>query len=76
MLRHLGLAFIRCERIARAVLRDIIDYKQTFAVEYASEEEKLEAYSRCHKRSAERILNVLQMNGGRIPISTLTTCSH
>lgn len=63
-LRHLGLAIVRCERIARAVVYDAILYKQTFSASYASEEEKQAAYSKCHKKSAERVLEALQANGG------------
>lgn len=43
---------------------DVILYQRTFAAEYASEDEKRAAYSRCHKRSAERVLEALQANGG------------
>lgn len=41
-----------------------IDYKRTFAQTYEDEKEQLEAYSRCHKRSAERVLKALLANGG------------
>lgn len=41
-----------------------IDYKRTFAKTYADEKEQLEAYSKCHKRSAERVLKALLANGG------------
>lgn len=63
-LRHIWLAAIRSERIARAVIYDALLYKQTFGASYASEEEKLAAYSACHKKSAERVLDALQANGG------------
>lgn len=63
-LRHLAYAMRRCSTIADAVIRDVIDYKQTLGASYTTEEERLEAQSRCHKRSAERILEALQNNGG------------
>lgn len=63
-IKHLALAFLRCERIARAVVYDAILYKRTFSKTYASDEEMQAAYSRCHRRSAERILEVLKANGG------------
>lgn len=64
VVRHLGLALVRCERIARGVIGAVMDYKSTFGKTYASEEDRLSAYSSCHKRSAERILTVLKENGG------------
>lgn len=63
-LKHFGQAVIRCERIGRAVAYDAILYKRTFGAEYASDEERSEAISNCHKKSAERILEALQENGG------------
>lgn len=42
-----------------------IDYKRTFAATYASDEERLEAYSQCHLRSANRVLRALLANGGK-----------
>lgn len=62
--KHLGLAFVRCERIARAVVYDAILYKRTFNNAYTSDEEREAAYSRCHKKSAERVLEALKANGG------------
>lgn len=41
-----------------------IDYKRTFALTYASEQEKSQAYSQCHTRSARRVLQALLANGG------------
>ena len=41
-----------------------IDYKRTFAQKYDSEEDELEAYSKCHTRSAKRVLKALLANGG------------
>ncbi|KAA1474282.1 ABC1-domain-containing protein [Dentipellis sp. KUC8613] len=63
--RHTLLAVVRCSRIgAEAAVLGAIDYKMTFAKEYANEEEQLLAYSQCHKRSAERVLKALLANGG------------
>ncbi|KAL6310320.1 ABC1-domain-containing protein [Sparassis latifolia] len=62
--RHFTLAAVRCSRVARAVVLGAIDYKATFAKTYASEEILLDAYSQCHKRSAERVLKALLANGG------------
>ncbi|KAF7288670.1 ABC1-domain-containing protein [Mycena chlorophos] len=44
----------------------VIDYKLTFAsvTSSASETERLEAVSKCHSRSAERVLQALLANGG------------
>lgn len=64
--RHAALTLARCERIAKAVILDIIDYKRTFGKDYESEEVKLAAHSACHKRSAERVLEVLKENGGEL----------
>jgi aarF domain-containing kinase len=50
--------------IAAAVL-GAIDYKRTFARTYTSEEERFEAYSQCHLRSAKRVLRALLANGGK-----------
>ena len=41
-----------------------VDYKTTFAKSYQSDEIRVEAYSKCHKRSAERLLKALLANGG------------
>jgi hypothetical protein len=53
--------------IAAAVL-GAIDYKRTFAGTYASDEERLEAHSQCHLRSAKRVLRALLANGGKFTI--------
>jgi aarF domain-containing kinase len=50
--------------LAAAVL-GAIDYKRTFARTYASEEERLEAYSQCHLRNAKHVLRALLANGGK-----------
>ena len=47
-----------------AAILGAIDYKRTFARTYASDEERLEAYSQCHLRSANRVLRALLANGG------------
>jgi aarF domain-containing kinase len=53
--------------IAAAVL-GVIDYKRTFAGTYASDDERIEAYSQCHLRSANRVLRALLANGGKSTI--------
>lgn len=50
--------------MVEAAVLGAIDYKRTFAQTYADEKEQLQAYSRCHKRSAERVLKALLANGG------------
>ena len=50
--------------LVEAAVLGAIDYKRTFAKEYASDEERLEAYSQCHLRSANRVLRALLANGG------------
>ncbi|THH05523.1 hypothetical protein EW146_g9881 [Bondarzewia mesenterica] len=62
--RHTVLAGVRCSRVAEAAVLGAIDYKRTFAKEYASEEEQLHEYSQCHLRSARRVLKALLANGG------------
>ncbi|EPQ57523.1 ABC1-domain-containing protein [Gloeophyllum trabeum ATCC 11539] len=62
--RHSVLAVVRCSRVAYAAIRGIIDYKWTFASNYTSEEAKRDAYSKCHRRSAHRVLRALLANGG------------
>ncbi|KAF9460710.1 ABC1 family-domain-containing protein [Collybia nuda] len=62
--RHSVLATVRCSRVAGAAILGAIDYKKTFAQSYSSEEERLEAYSECHTRSAKRVLKALLANGG------------
>ena len=49
---------------SEAAILGAIDYKLTFAKSYNSEEEKAEAYSECHTRSARRVLKALLANGG------------
>ncbi|KAH8995740.1 ABC1-domain-containing protein [Lactarius akahatsu] len=62
--RHTVLAVVRCSRVAGAAILGAIDYKRTFARTYTSDEERLEAYSECHLRSANRVLRALLANGG------------
>ncbi|KAG1895528.1 ABC1 family-domain-containing protein [Suillus fuscotomentosus] len=62
--RHAVLATLRCSRLARAAISGAIDYKLTLARTYTSEEERLEAVSQCHVRSATKVLNALLANGG------------
>jgi predicted dienelactone hydrolase len=47
-----------------AAVLGAIDYKWTFAQRYASKEEREQAYSMCHNRSALRVRNALLANGG------------
>jgi hypothetical protein len=47
-----------------AAILGAIDYKRAFAQTYDSEDERLAAYSDCHKRSAKRVLTALLANGG------------
>lgn len=62
--RHSIHAIVRCSRVAGAVILGAVDYKRTFAVTYDSEQEKEDAYSQCHSRSAHRVLKSLLANGG------------
>lgn len=62
--RHLAQAIYRCARLMYAVILDAIEYKRTFAIQYANEDEKMEAYRVCHLRSAKRMLEALQALGG------------
>ncbi|KAI0081203.1 ABC1-domain-containing protein [Panus rudis PR-1116 ss-1] len=62
--RHTVLAVIRCSRVAEAAVLGAIDYKKTFAASYDSEESRQQAYSDCHRRSAQRVLKALLANGG------------
>ncbi|KAF8268634.1 ABC1-domain-containing protein [Lactarius quietus] len=62
--RHTALAVVRCSRIAEAAVLGAIDYKRAFARKYATDEEKSDAYSQCHLRSANRVLRALLANGG------------
>ncbi|KAI0268807.1 ABC1 family-domain-containing protein [Gloeopeniophorella convolvens] len=62
--RHTVLAVARCSRVAEAAVLGAIDYKRTFTTSYESNEDRLEAYSQCHLRSANRVLRALLANGG------------
>ncbi|KAF8345846.1 ABC1 family-domain-containing protein [Amanita rubescens] len=62
--RYTVHAIERCSRVASAAILGAIDYKWTFAQKYASEEEREQAYSMCHKRSALRVRHALLANGG------------
>lgn len=42
----------------------MIDYKWLFASTFHDDAQRSRAYSACHKRSAERVLHALQLNGG------------
>ncbi|CAE6478417.1 unnamed protein product [Rhizoctonia solani] len=62
--RHFCLAVVRCSRVGKAVIQSIVDYKILFARSIPDDAKRTQAYSSCHKRSAERVLNALQLNGG------------
>lgn len=59
-----------------AAILGAIDYKKTFARSYGSEEEKLQAYSECHTRSARRVLRALLANGGVLQNSPVACCNR
>ncbi|CAO1613685.1 unnamed protein product [Parajaminaea phylloscopi] len=58
------LAFQRSTVIAKAVALCVWDYRSTLNAAYASSAESNEALRQCHLRSAHRILQALQTNGG------------
>lgn len=62
----LGAACLKTKRVLfiGAAIVGAIDYKRTFAQTFESEENRLEAYSNCHTRSAKRLLRALLANGG------------
>ncbi|KAG8691923.1 hypothetical protein FRC11_004852 [Ceratobasidium sp. 423] len=62
--RHFCLAVVRCSRVGEAVIESIVDYKILFARSIPDDAKRAHAYSSCHKRSAERVLHALQLNGG------------
>jgi hypothetical protein len=62
--RHTVLSIVRCSRVAQAAVLSVIDYKRTFAKNYLSKEDEVEATSQCHTRSARRVLKALLANGG------------
>ncbi|CAK5281577.1 unnamed protein product, partial [Mycena citricolor] len=62
--RHAAFAGVRCSRVVYAACLGVLDYKATFARAYASEEDRLQALSECHSRSASHVLKALLANGG------------
>ncbi len=82
--RHFLLALVRCSRLLRAVVLDVLDYKWTFAKRYpaemtAEEEKQARRVDRhaCHARSAQRMLEALKTNAGIYvvgPMGTLNLC--
>ena len=52
--------------LVEAAVFGAIDYKKTLGKTYATEAEHDEALSKCHKRSAERVLKALLANGGTL----------
>jgi len=49
---------------AGATILGVIDYKFTFAWKYEDENQRSEAVSLCHSRSAKRVFKALLTNGG------------
>lgn len=49
-----------------AAVLGAIDYKMIMSATYETQEALDEAYSKCHKRSAERLLKALLANGGTL----------
>lgn len=62
--KHTTLAGQRCARCAQAFVANVTDYKLTLGRNYATDDEKWDSLSGCHKRCAERVLTVLKANGG------------
>ncbi|GHJ87079.1 hypothetical protein NliqN6_3481 [Naganishia liquefaciens] len=70
--RHLLVAFIRCFRLLRAVLLNVIDYRWMFAKQYDESiftPEEIKEFRRgdrreCHKRSSRRLFEALKRNAG------------
>ena len=58
------LAVKRSTTIAKAVAMCVWDYRKTLNKHYASREEEAEGLRQCHLRSAHRVLEALQENGG------------
>lgn len=87
--RHIVLAVLRCSRVAGqffseampqahychpgAAILSAVDYKLTMAKSYKSVDEEGEAYSGCHTRSAQRVLQALLANGGLSPFNIWQT---
>jgi hypothetical protein len=62
--KHLDVRQFSSSASLGAAVLGAIDYKRTFANVYESEDERLEAVSHCHTRSAKRVLRALLANGG------------
>jgi hypothetical protein len=70
--RHLLIASIRCARLVKAVILNVLDYKYTFLDWYPedkySKEERKQLARRdrhaCHARSSERLFQALKSNAG------------
>ncbi|GAA96334.1 hypothetical protein E5Q_03000 [Mixia osmundae IAM 14324] len=62
--RLFTLAIGRCTLVGIAVGHCIVDYKLLFRRTFTDKEERHQAYEACHKKCAERILEVLKTNGG------------
>ncbi|KAF8798703.1 ABC1-domain-containing protein [Phlegmacium glaucopus] len=62
--RHSVLAVVRCSRVAGAAILSAIDYKITMLKGYETPNMEHDAHSKCHTRSAKRVLKALLANGG------------
>ena len=70
--RHLLVAFIRCFRLLRAVVLNVIDYRWMFAKHYDESvytPEEIKEFRRgdrreCHTRSSRRLFEALKRNAG------------
>lgn len=70
--RHLFIAGIRCARLMKAVLLNVLDYKYTFLEWYPEDKftkEEIKQLRRtdrhaCHARSSERLFQALKSNAG------------
>lgn len=63
-LRYGAIAGQRSARIGVVATRSVLDYRSTYGKAYASEEERLDAISKCHTRCATITLHALLANGG------------
>ncbi len=61
--RQFAFACIYSATVEAAIL-GAIDYKWTFSRAYDSDDDRIQAYSECHTRSAKRVLKALLANGG------------
>jgi aarF domain-containing kinase len=70
--RHLLVAAIRCTRLLRAVILNVVDYRWMFAKHYDESKftpEEIKEFRRadrreCHRRSSARLFEALKRNAG------------